>query len=282
VATDLVNIRSRTVPPKEAQGRKRGHGGCRGEWYRNCLPVTTTTLILARIPSFPWIRGLARRKVPGRRTLVRAAVRVRVRGRRVVSAVRVLITTPRRAILLHRAAGRGSVAGSVIVVVATRAPVSVAVSVPTWAIGTRGRTTTVVLFHRRCVRATAAVGRARSTALATRGDIGLGLKQSHYVRRGFTYEQRDRSILTSAVHATRFPLNSRPSSFSIAVRRSAAVSNSTKLVPCELVARSSAREYTIPGIHIPSTIGFTASFGVHHVEARLARKVFQVLFPEST
>jgi hypothetical protein len=41
-----------------------------------------------------------------------------------------------------------------------------------------------------------------------------------------------REVPTSATQVTRAPLNSRPSSFSTAVLRSAAVSNSTKLLTC--------------------------------------------------
>jgi hypothetical protein len=76
---------------------------------------------------------------------------------------------------------------------------------------------------------------------------------------------------TSWIQVTSCPLNSRRSSFSTAVFRSAAVSYSTNLrdglvrVPCRIA------------IHLPRAVAFATNFRVDDVQSRLAGKIFKVL-----
>lgn len=102
--------------------------------------------------------------------------------------------------------------------------------------------------------------------------------------RGLDMSGLEAGFLTSATQVTREPLNSCPSSFSTAVLRSLAVSNSTNLVflvngwPREMERE---RERLGPWLrlemkNLPSAL-FTAGLGIDHVQSRLAGKVFQVL-----
>lgn len=84
-------------------------------------------------------------------------------------------------------------------------------------------------------------------------------------------------ILTLATQVTRAPLNSRPSSFSTAVRRSAADSNSTKLR--HMISCSTSN--TVVAEDVPFSAGMPACLGVNDVKSGLAGKVLQVLEPES-
>lgn|SRR4051812_17033226 len=79
--------------------------------------------------------------------------------------------------------------------------------------------------------------------------------------------------LTSATQVTRDPLNSRWSSFSTAVLRSLAVSNSTNLV---IVSMELAWGLSLEFGNPPSAL-FAACLRVYHVQSGLAGKVFQVL-----
>ncbi len=73
---------------------------------------------------------------------------------------------------------------------------------------------------------------------------------------------------------TRVPLNSRPSSFSTADRRSAAVSNSTKL---PLDRQPNFIDDRKPATYSPSTITLATRFGVDDVHTRLTGKVLEIL-----
>lgn len=213
-------------------------------------PVASASIVITRVPVPRRVRGLPRRKVP-RLSVVRAAISIRVRRRRwVVAVVRIVVApaTGRRVVLDRATRGR-SVAGSVVVVLASRASVAVSVwpsfsaravsaaAATTDAAAAAGRSTAVVVLERGHVRT--ATGRARAAAFPGR-KVGLGLV--HAVRG--TRPDEAGARLTSAMHWTRFPLNSRPSSFSTAVRRSAAVSNSTKL----LAGQQSRRKADGPGL----------------------------------
>lgn len=136
------------------------------------LPVTTTAIVVTGIAPLPWVRRIPRREVPWW-TVVRSAVGIRVWGRWVVAAVGVIVTAAGWAVLFHRATGRRSVArGTIVVVVATRAAVSVvrlapgAVSASWWA--------AAVVFERGHV-GTASARRARAAPFALR-NVGLSLQ----------------------------------------------------------------------------------------------------------
>lgn len=135
------------------------------------LPVTAAALIVARVSPFTRVRRIPGRKVSGR-SVVRSAIGVGVRRRRIVSAVRVVISTTGWAVLLHGASRRRSVAGPVVVVLAgSWAAVSV-VSLTAGAVRTR-RATAIVLESRRHVWTTS-TGRTGSPTL-TGWHVRLGL-----------------------------------------------------------------------------------------------------------
>jgi hypothetical protein len=202
--------------------------------------VATTTLILARISTLPGVRRFTRREVPWGRPVVGSAIGIWVRRRRwrVIAAVRVLVTTPGRAILVHGASGRRPVAGTVIVVFTARASVAISVSFAAGTIPARRRgSAAIVVFRGWRIRATPARG-ARSAALSSGRHFRLSIG--------------------NALHATSFEFATVQ-----LLNGGAKISSSLEL-------------------NETSAIGITASFRVDHVKARLTRKVFEVLFPEST
>lgn len=200
-----------------------------GKEVKKCLPVAAI-VFARRISSVPGIARITRGEIPRRRTLVGRAATIHIWvGRRVVSAVGVVITTGRNRVLLDRSTTRRrSVPGPVIVVVAawTSLAVSVAVTVPARAETTRRRASSVPIIARRVGSATWGTG----AASAVSGNIGLGLIHDEPLKKK-TQEKKKSSVgqPTFGVQVTRCSLNSRPSRASTAFFRSAAVSNSTNL-----------------------------------------------------
>jgi hypothetical protein len=120
------------------------------------LPVASTTVIVSRIATISWVSCLSGRREISRRSVIRGSpVGVRVGRRRgVVASVGIIVATARRRwrVVFHRTTRGRSIASTVIVIIATRATVAVAVPVSTGAVPSR-RAATVVIVHGRGVRA---------------------------------------------------------------------------------------------------------------------------------
>jgi hypothetical protein len=134
---------------------------------RKKLPVAAARLvILSWAISVPGIGSVPWPKVP-RRTVVRAAIRVWIRRRRIVTAVRVFVASTRGRVV----ARRGSVASAVVVIIRGRSAagtsitVAIPVTIPAGAIST-GWASAFVVVRRRGVGTPA--GRARAGTLARR------------------------------------------------------------------------------------------------------------------
>lgn len=195
---------------------------------RNELPVTATTFILARVP-VTRVTCLPRRKVSRGAIIWSSAVDIGVGRRRVVPSVGIVVAASWRWVIVHGAARRRAVTSTFVVVLAAGAALTVplTITISAWAVASRGTTSVVVVNWRR-VGSTAAAGRTRPSAahIAARRHVRLCLvkrEHKHSLIIAYLFS------LTSATQVTRLPLNSRPSSFSTAVLKSAAVSNSTKL-----------------------------------------------------
>lgn len=142
------------------------------------LPISGAIILPTwRVRRVPRVSSVARRKVTRGRTVVgRAAVHVRVWGR-VVATVWVIVAAPGRRVVVNGSTAWGrSVPGTIVVVVAARAPLAVpiAVGVSAWTETTRRWPASVPVITRR-IR-TASARRARSTARVPR-NIRLGLQQ---------------------------------------------------------------------------------------------------------
>lgn len=147
------------------------------------LPVTAAAIVVTGRVSIPWWIS----RLPGwakvtRRAVVRPAVGIRVprRRRRVVTAVRIVVPAPRRRgrVVVHGSPRGGAVpASTIIIVIATRAPVAVAVgAVATRAItARRRRATAVVVIHGGSGVATAPSESRRARSATRLGDVGLRL-----------------------------------------------------------------------------------------------------------
>ncbi len=207
----------------------RAHDPWREE--RPVASLVSPVVVLTRGIGLPRVR-VARWELGRRRpTLVGTAVHVRVGRRRIVprtTAVRVLLVATRERVLVHRGrstARRRTVASSppVIIIVPTRGrgalTVPIPVLAPTGAVPTRRAAPAVVIWGG--VVRTARGARASSVVP---GNVRLGL-----FRVSIEQEKQGSGARTLATQVTRTFLNSRPSNFSTAVLRSAAVSNSTKL-----------------------------------------------------
>jgi hypothetical protein len=81
---------------------------------------------------------------------------------------------------------------------------------------------------------------------------------------------------TLATQVTRTFLNSRPSSFSTAVLRSAAVSNSTKLDECLVLLNEQ-----FSWVDVPLVAAVAVGLGIDDIKSGLPGEVFQILKPES-
>jgi hypothetical protein len=135
------------------------------------LPVTATTIIVSRrITSLPGVATLSGWEISGR-SVVRPTIGIRVwRRRAIVPAVGVIVTTTRRwrwrRIVVHRTAWGRPIA-SALVVVSTRAALTVAITVATRATITSWRTAAVIIIEGRHWAA-AATRRTGSSTLARR------------------------------------------------------------------------------------------------------------------
>ena len=177
------------------------------------IPITAGTIIIRwRIVSW-WI-------IPWWRSIIRSpAIDVRIRG--IVTTIRILEPATRRWIIINRTTSswRRTVSPTIIIIIATARWTSITITITTRTVSTRRATTIIV------IRGVGSTRHRGSGSGPVTGDIRLSLVMS-------VDSHRKRKPLTSATQVTRAPLNSRPSSFSTAVLRSAAVSNSTKLLTC--------------------------------------------------
>ena len=272
------------------------------------LPVCAT-LVLVVTSRRP--RSSARRRRPSVRASVAVEVRVGlVAAARVTAFVRIGRVGPTGRIVVQRITSRRRRPVSLAFVVAARRSIAVPVAVTRRAVGPR-RAVVVLLRH----VGTPVVGRSGAVPLARPLVLGLGSSANVSVSsgpKGDRPDRRDRSgtegrdvFLTSARHVTRAPLNSRPSSFSTADRRSALVSYSTKLSGERRGSRQRARPMELGGPRpkkkkkkkkkkgwpstnvprrdgqdVPTTVAFAAGFGIDHVETGLTSKVLEILVTE--
>lgn len=101
------------------------------------------------------------------------------------------------------------------------------------------------------------------------GDVGLSLNPEVS---NPTHLRDVTAVLTLATQVTRCPLNSRLSSFSTAVLKSAAFSNSTKLQ-----YRSADMESDPGRNYIPFTILVARSLAINDIKSGLTSKVLEIL-----
>lgn len=222
---------------------------------RKDLPVATTIVIAS-------IRSIPGREVPWWRAIVRPAMTVHVGiwWGRIVPTISILITTRtgRRRVVVNWSTSpwRRAIISTTVIIVASTGRASVTVTIAAGTVATRRSTSIIVI----CVWTTE-TWRSRAVSIITR-----------YLRLGLDHISirlnNDEDILTSAVQVTRAPLNSRPSSFSTAVLRSAAVSNSTKLQTGQYQVNNQSSG------NLPFAITIAASLGINHIKAGLTGKVF--------
>lgn len=106
------------------------------------------------------------------------------------------------------------------------------------------------------------------------GHLGVGSKID--MRISFQAFPGRLRALTSGTQVTLAPLNSRPSSFSTAVFRSLAVSNSTNL--CLILVLMGVLDFPCGNEDSnPPSSEFTAGFRVNYIEPRLTAEVFEIL-----
>lgn len=148
-----------------------------GKGVEKKLPVARTLVFARRVRPIPRVASIPRRQITWGRTVVGwATVHIRIRGR-VVAAVRVVVAASGGRIVIDGStARRRTVPGTVVVVLATRAPLAVAITVgitpTTWAETTSRWTPSVPVVAWRI--GTASARRAR-TAARVPGDVRLGL-----------------------------------------------------------------------------------------------------------
>jgi hypothetical protein len=132
------------------------------------------SFVLARV-RLPRISALTR-GVVSRRILTGASIGVRVSGRRgEVSAVRIVVATARRRVVVSRPTRRRPVTGTIVVILPSGAPITVAlaISIPPWTIRT-GRSASVVILRRGDIWASATGGPGPGSGVAWRR-IWLGI-----------------------------------------------------------------------------------------------------------
>jgi hypothetical protein len=132
------------------------------------LPVASTTIIVSGITTISWVSALSRREISRRSVIRRSPIGIGIGRRRVVAAIGVIVAAARGRgrIVLHGTARRRSITGAIIIVIATRTTISVAVTTTTARTISAGRATPIVVVHGRRIRSTS--WGAGSTALARR------------------------------------------------------------------------------------------------------------------
>jgi hypothetical protein len=198
---------------------------------RRDSPVATP-FIVPRAVAVARVSAVPGREIP-RWSVVDPAIVVGPRWRREIPPVRVVVTAT--AIVIHGPPGWRSVSPSTVVEVirwrrrpAARTPLTIAIAVriTAGAVATR-RTTAVIIVIIQWRHGWTTARRSRSRTIAS-WHVWLGLLESLASGSGLC-KPAALTERTSAIQVTGVPLNSRLSSFSTAVRRSAAVSNSTNL-----------------------------------------------------
>lgn len=141
------------------------------------LPVAPATIVVTRVPSLSGVRWLSRRKLPWRSVIRRpTTIRIWVGRRRVIASVRLFISSSRRRVVLHRSSrGRTVARGPVIVVLATRASVAIAVCRRCFATVAPVRSSSAIVVIECWRRVRPASWRAGSGTISG-GHVGLKLK----------------------------------------------------------------------------------------------------------